>query len=220
MEKLKNILGIGKKADDILVVGGAGQETVSSQQRRGSTITFYAGLLFLGLTIFASYAFTGSLLDEREYLHREKARLVAEKMTAQKNLESLQQLSKEVGSIREQQGRVEQAIPFDPHYEQVVSFLEYQVNQIKKQYYMEMPENISWRLVSESDVSNEELKDLEIYQYTFSLNGSYDALALFLQRMRESLRLVDVRSVSNFRLDELGNAGADFMLWAYSIPLE
>lgn len=219
MEKLKNMLGIGKKAEDILVVGGAGQETVSTPPRRGSSIAFYASMLFLGLTIFASYTFTGSLLDEREYLLREKARLVAEKMTAQKNLESLQQLSKEVGVIREQQERVEQAIPFDPHYEQVVSFLEYQVNQIKKQYYLETPENISWRPVSESDVSNDDLKDLEIYQFTFSLHGSYDALLLFLQQMRDSLRLIDVRSVSNFRLDEFGNAGADFMLWTYSIPL-
>src|SRR5690606_24761498 len=106
---------------------------------------------------------------------------------------------------------------FEPWNEQVMSFVETEVEQIKKKTYLEMPENISWRLVSASDVSNEDLADLEIYQYAISLTGSSEGVMQFMTSLRKSLRFLDVRSLSNFRQDPLGNVSADVVFWAYNI---
>lgn len=218
MEKLKKLFRFGKKQEDVLELHGSGEEVIVKKSVSSAQIFYFLSLTLLAGSLFFSYSFTGALITEQESSWREKYQLLSEKKSFQSNLESLEQFSKRVNEIRKEQAVVEQAVPFEPWNEQIMGFIEFTIYDIARNTYIEIPENISWRLVTDSDVSNDELADLEIYQYGLSLKGSYTGVREFLQALRSSLRLLDVRSLGNFRKDELGNISADITFWAYNIP--
>jgi len=217
MEKFKQLLRF-KKVEDVMVIHGSGESVMEKKQVSGAEIFYYISLVLLLGSVVYSYLSTGNLITDHEISWREQYRLMNEKKSLQANLESLEQLSKRIETIKKEQAVIEQAVPFEPWNEQVMSFVEQQVNQIRKKTYLEIPETISWRSVSPSDVSNEELADLEIYQYPISLTGTYEGVTSFIASLRESLRILDVRSIDNFRQDPLGNVSADVVFWAYNLP--
>jgi len=216
MEKLKHFFRF-KKTEDVLIIQGSGESVVEKKKPSGAEMFYFSCLVLLVGSLFFTFSSTGGLIVDHDISWREMYRLVNEKKSLQANLESLEQLSKRIDTIKKEQGVIEQAVPFEPWNEQVMSFVETEVEQIKKKTYLEMPENISWRLVSASDVSNEDLADLEIYQYAISLTGSSEGVMQFMKSLRKSLRFLDVRSLSNFRQDPLGNVSADVVFWAYNI---
>jgi hypothetical protein len=216
MEKLKQFFRL-KKREDVMVIHGSGETVMEKKNISGAEIFYYASLVLLLVSLVFTYTSSANLTTDHDISYREKYRLLNEKKSLQSNLESLEQLSKRIDTIKKEQSIIEQAVPFEPWNEQVMSFVEYQVEQIRKKTYLEMPENISWRLVLPSDVSNEELADLEIYQYAVSLTGTYDGVLQFIQSLRDSLRFLDVRSLSNFRQDELGNVSTDVVFWSYNL---
>lgn len=200
-----------------MVIHGSGETVMEKKNISGAEIFYYVTLALLLVSLVFTYTSTTNLTTDHDISYREKHRLLNEKKSLQSNLESLEQLSKRIDTIKKEQSVIEQAVPFEPWNEQVMSFVEQQVEQIKKKTYLEMPENISWRLVSPSDVSNEELADLEIYQYAVSLTGSYEGVIQFVRSLRNSLRVLDLRSISNFRQDEFGTVSADLVFWSYNL---
>jgi hypothetical protein len=216
METLKKLFRF-KKTEDVLIIQGSGESVVEKKKTSGAEIFYFSCLALLVASLFFTFSSTGNLIVDHDISWREMYRLVNEKKSLQSNLESLEQLSKRIDTIKKEQSIIEQAVPFEPWNEQVMSFVEAEVEQIKKKNYLEMPENISWRLVSASDVSNEDLADLEIYQYAVSLTGSSEGVIQFIKSLRNSLRFLDVRSLSNYRQDPVGNVSADLVFWAYNL---
>lgn len=217
MEKLKQLLRF-KKVEDVMVIHGSGESVMEKKQVSGAEIFYYVTLFMLLGSVVFTYLSTENLITDHEISWWEQYRLMNEKKSLQANLESLEQLSKRIETIKKEQAVIEQAIPFEPWNEQVISFIESQVNVIRKKTYLEMPETISWRSVSPSDVSNEELADLEIYQYPISLTGTYEGVTSFVASVRNSLRILDLMSMDNFRQDPLGNVSTDLVFWAYNLP--
>ncbi|MDP2691935.1 MAG: hypothetical protein Q8O95_06070 [bacterium] len=218
MNALKNLFG-QKKSDDILVVGGDGGTFAEDDKKPVSQYFYYLNLLFLVGMLFFSYLFTGNLISEKQVKLRSYYQILQQKEVAEKDLNSLKNLSVKVSTIKEDQALVTQAIPADSRYDQVMAYLESLFDQIRRRNFIQIPETISWRQVSHSDISNDDLLSLDVYEYSVEFLGDYEALVKLLEELRSSLRLFDVRSIRSLKVDEGGMVGADIVFWAYSLPV-
>jgi len=218
MNFIKNLFD-KKKGDDILVVGGGGQEYTEKTQRHSSEYYYYAMLVLFIVALLFSYLSTGSLIDDKEMQLRKYYETIEQKKVAQKNLEALQVLSEEVDNIREDQVLLEKALPSSPRYDQVMSYIESLVNEIRKEHFVQMPESVRWAYVSPSDISNPEFEVLDVYEYGIDFLGEYNALLSFLHELRSQLRILDVRSLESLQLKEDGMVSADIIFWAYNLPV-
>jgi len=142
-------------AEDILVLASEGEALKESSRRSFADIFFFVSLGIIFLMTCFSWVSTGALIEDYESFWRKYYQTSSERETAEMNLDSLKLLSSQEETIRDQQAVVEQAIPFDSGYEQVVSFIEFLVDTVKEKTWLDLPENISWRRVLASDVSNE-----------------------------------------------------------------
>ena len=202
--------------EEILTIGG--DEVTLQQQRKPMEQYALFGSLFACLvSVMLVWILSGSAIEQYQMALREGFQFEREQEAISQNLEALKSLIAQEDSIREQQSLVAEALPFDPEYQQLVAFFEERVDTIAEQAELAIPEHISWRRVLASDVSNEELQDLGIYQYAFQLEGSYEGVLAFLKVLRESRRLLDLRSLNHFQMDQEGMVSADVTLWAYHI---
>jgi hypothetical protein len=208
-----------KKPDDTILVGAVGMTSAAPSGRHSSEIFYYVGLGVLILSFVLTFLSTGDLIQERQQLKTQYLQSVEEKKTEEKNLEALKVLSTQVDTLKEDQALVAKAIPFDPRPDQVIAYLEYLTDQIKKKELVITPESISWAPVSPQDVTNEDFQAVDIMEYRFDVKGSYKALLEYLRALRNHERLFDVRSLSGIRLMEDGSVTAQVSFWAYSLPL-
>lgn len=206
--------------DQPLMVGGVdGVETAQKPQRELAEYLYWIGLALMVMMLFVGYFFTSDLILQTEASLRKYHQTLEEKGTEQKNLEALQVLSAKVDTLKQDQEVVEMAIPFDARYDQVVAFLEYTMNRLKKQYLVFLPENIGWSLVSPDDLTNVDFQNMDIIEYSVAFNGEYDGFLAFLETLRNHERLMDVRSVGGLQTLEDGLVSAQVNFWAYSLPL-
>lgn len=211
-------LKIGKKADDIFVVG-SDQLVTEKQSMPASQIFLGSTLAILILSILFTYGSTADLISDKEFQLRGYFEQLEKKKTEQQNLESLQVLANQVETIKEDFEVVDKAVPSDPQSENIISYLEHSIESIRKKHFLELPEAISWGLVSPNDISNNDISGaVEVYEYRLSLLGDYAALLEFFTTIKQHLRLMDIRTVRGFSLTEEGFVSADLVIWSYNIP--
>lgn len=211
------LLNIFRSKDTETLVIGA--DTVVPAERPSSSRLFYFGSMsFLLLALLLSYFFTGNALSQREVKTRLFLQTREQKNLEEKNLEALKSLVNNNEAIATQAKQVLEAIPKTPRSDQIVSLLEYHLNLLKKKYLVELPEAISWERVSESDISNQDLQGLEIFQYNFSFFGQYEGFLELLSALRKSSRIIDVRSIRNLQEKAPGLVTADLTFLTYNLP--
>ncbi len=192
-------LKFGKKSEDILVVGGD-QVVTEKQKMPASQIFLGATLGLLILSILFTYGSTADLISDKEFQLRGY-------------------YEHQVETIKEDFEVVSQAVPDDPQSENIISYLEYAIETIRKEHFLELPEAISWSLVSPNDISNDDIAGaVEVYEYRLSLLGDYPAFLEFFSTIKEHLRLMDIRTLRGMTLTEEGFVSADFVIWAYNVP--
>jgi len=205
-----------KKVSDTVVVGGQAIEAKETSMPRSRAFLWITALV-MAAALCLSLFFTGALLRDREGQWQVYFQLLESKQTEQQNLDALELLLTQLDTIEIDQALFERALPVDQHYEQVVHGLEKTFRSLQQDAFVELPELISWRPVAPSEVSNGDLYDLGIYQYQFAFLGDYEALMRLFAELRAQQRLVDVRSIRNFKLHEGGLVSADLSLWAYHL---
>lgn len=205
-----------KPHEEVILVGG--DELQSTKDRRPvEQYAFFASMLVCLVTVLLGWLLMGSAHKSLVMTMKKAFELEQEQTALQQNVRALQSLIAQEEEIRDQQSLVQEALPFDPQYQQMVAFIEDRVDAVSESHQLVAPDHISWRRVLASDVSNEDLQELGIYQYAFSLEGDYDGVLAFLQEMRQSRRLFDLRSLNNFQMDPEGRVSADLSFWAYHI---
>jgi hypothetical protein len=196
-----------------------GEETAVASARASASQWFYFGSLgFLFLALLFSYFFTGNLLLEREVKTRSLFQTREQRNLEEKNLEALKSLVNNQEGIVAQAKQVLEAIPKNASSDQIVALLEYHLNLLKKKYFVELPESISWELVNESEISNPDLQGLSVTEYRFSFFGQYEAFLNLLTALRKSSRIIDVRSIRNLQEKSSGIVTADVSFLAYNLP--
>jgi len=214
MSILDTLRSVKKK--EILMVGEEGSIAEKKSTQPLSQVFYMGSMITFVLAIFFSFSSSGSLIDEKKIQLRNYHQSIEQKKTEQINLEALQALASQVESIREDHIFVAQAVPEDPHYDQVMAYLEHVIKKIRKSHYVQIPESVSWKIVSENDISNSDFLDMEVMQYAFSFVGEYEGFIEFLKALRSNLRLMDIREIRNF-LQEKDMVTADLTFWAYSL---
>jgi len=206
-----------KKPDEQVIMVG-GDEILSAKARRPvEQYAFFASMLICLLSVVLGWLLMGSAQESLVLTTKKAFELEQEEAAFRQNVSALQSLIAQEEEIRDQQSLVQEALPFDSQYQQMVAFIEDRVDAVSESHQLVAPEHISWRRVLASDVSNEELQELGIYQYAFSVEGGYDGVLAFLEEMRQSRRLIDLRSLNNFQMDPEGRVSADLTFWAYHI---
>lgn len=214
MEFLKKIFS--KKDSDVLVVGGEATAQKQKLKIHPSVIFYAISVLVLFVAILFTYSSTSDLVAKWQRTYKNNLGAKAELEIERKNLQKLEALAERIGDIEEQQLYIDQAIPVDPRYDEVIAKIESMA--IKAG--VETPESISWKLVPEGEISNEDFHDLDVYAYSFEIKARYNSFINFMERLRSSLRLMDIRSINGFKLGEGSVVSGTLVLWAYSIPLE
>ncbi|MDF2379302.1 MAG: hypothetical protein P1V18_03725 [Candidatus Gracilibacteria bacterium] len=216
LEKLKNT---SQKNDPLMVGGVDGIETAVKPSRDVSEVLYWCSLGLLVVTLLGAYLYTADLIRESEVMLKKYHQTLQEKGTEEKNLEALQVLSAQVDTLKTDQALVEKAVPFDSRYDQVVAFLEYTFNRLKKDYVVFVPENIGWTQLSPDDVTNSDFQSFDIMEYSVDYTGEYDGLLALLQSLKEHERLMDVQSLGGLQLLEDGLVSVQVSFWAYHLVL-
>lgn len=208
----------GKKEDaDVMVASGDGFEVEEKAKAPFSRYFYYGSFVFLLLTIGFTYGSTDSLFTQWERTFRQYKEAVKSQEAEQKNTIALKSLQEELENIQHQQTVIDQAIPYDPRYDQVVSYFEYLFNTISKENLMTLPDTFTWKEVLPDDVSNTDLQELQILEYPLEFKGDYTALLEFISSLRKNLRLIDIVQVDGLTLGEGGVVKAQFVVWAYNL---
>ena len=207
-----------KPSSDILVVGTEGSIQMEDKRRDLSQLFFQISAGVVVAAIVFSFWFTGSVSDRSAFAKRQYYEILEQNNVEQQNLESLQLLAQQVEDIQKDFEFVEKAVPSALRADQILSYLEFQINQIKKQFYIESPSSVSWSLVFPQDISNDDLADLEVYSFSMPFLGTYEALLELLKSLRSHERLIDVRSIGGLQLRDDGFVQAELRFWTYDIP--
>lgn len=199
------------------MTGGEGLDTKKKVRLSRWQYMYFASGLFLVLVIIFSWYSTLDLLELEDRLEGVYAEKLELRELLEQDLESLKNIVARSDLIKADQDLMEMALPFEPRQDQVVALLEYIIHRIKERHFINEPENISWRKLSEDDIPDDAMSELEIHQYSVSMEGSYEALMDFFRLLRESVRFMDVRSISGFTMDLNGLVQLDLSLWVYNI---
>ncbi len=213
--KLFNTL-FGSKAVPIVIVGSAGT-TPEVKRQDAWQMAYFSSVGLLLLSLIFSWFSTGGLIALRQQRMRALLEVQEKVKLEEKNKAALTALASDMNLITRNQNVVLQAIPLQSRQDQVVRTMAFFLNELQKKYTVILPDHIAWTKISPSDITNPDFKDFETIEYSVPFIGEYPAFLEFLDHLRQSARLFDVRSVRSFSPKEGGLVSADIILWAYNL---
>lgn len=208
-----------KTSSETIVVDASGLSSPMLPVSRWKKVLPFVSVFCLVFAVVFEMFMGSSLSEDRTALVRQWYQLIEQKKTQQLNHESLQTLLAQKDDLDVEFAQFLQAVPEHPNSERFMSWIALLFEELKQEGYVEIPELISWKAVPPHDVKGTELEDAGITEFMFRFVGEYELLMSFIEQLRKSQRIVDIRSLRNLTLLDNGFVSVDLSLWSYHVPL-
>lgn len=167
------------------------------------------------LLLLFQMVFSNGIFLEREHLMSRWYQLLQQKQTELLNQEAIQSLLHRRDQLDQEYDLFARAVSQEPREDQVLSWIATLHEDLAREGYVAPPDQIAWRNVSEYDTEGTPIEGIGVTEYSWNFSGEYGVFLTLLQQLRESQRLLDLRSFRNLSFDDEGLVSADLVLWVY-----
>lgn len=188
-------------------------------KKKGNAFATFT-IVFFGIVLLLFALYWGDFLEQRRVLWKNFFQTESDISTEHQNLQALELLSAQWEEIQQEYLFFREVLPNSLELESTIKTLDEVYDSVNQVAYLHPFQRVSWSLLPASKKPDGIYQDLSILEFQLSLEGEYYAVLSFFEQVKNLRRLMDLRSVKNFQLNEDGLVTTDVVFWIYSYSFD